>query len=443
MKRRDFMKTAGISLAALALPNRWSWAATEAGAGAKPNIIFILADDLGLSEIGCCGSDHYRTPHIDALAKSGMRFEYCYSTPLCGPSRCQVLTGRYPFRTGLISNQSANAVNPSKEIMVPTVMKKAGYATAAVGKWGQICLGPGEWGFNEYLSVKGSGRYWASQKAGYVVNGTAKELGGNEYLPDVMHSFLVDFITRNRNTPFYVHYAMSHIHGPILRTPDSKAGSGEAALYADNVAYMDKLVGTLVAELDRLHLREKTMLVFTGDNGTARFGAGTSTLGGRAVHGKKGTMLEGGSRVPLIVNWQGKTPAGKVNHDLTDFSDFLPTFAELGGASLPPGVTIDGQSFAPQIKGEKGKPREWVYVELNGKSYVRNARFKFTNSGDLFDLKDAPFNEVPVPAESTEVEAVAARTRLQKILDQHPAATGIPAGEMKKHKRKDKKAQTA
>ena len=442
MNRRDFLKTTGIGLAALALPKRWARATEDAFSSHKPNVIFILADDVGLSEIGCCGGDHFKTPCIDALARTGTRFEYSYATPLCGPSRCEILTGRYPFRTGLINNQSHNAVNPSKEIMLPTVMKKAGYATAAVGKWGQICLGPGEWGFEEYLSFKGSGRYWASQNPSYVVNGKAKELAKDEYLPDVMHNFLVDFITRNQAKPFYVHYAMSHVHGPILRTPDSKGGSGAAELYADNVAYMDKLVGKLVAELDRLHLREKTLIIFAGDNGTARFGVDRSTLGGRPIHGQKASMLEGGSRVPLLVNWQGTTPAGKVNHDLTDFSDFFPTFAQLGGATLPAGVTMDGQSFAPQIRGEKGQPREWVYVELNGRSYVRNVRFKLTNGGGLFDLKDAPFSEIVVPDDSAEIEAVAARKRLQEILDQHPAAPGVAIEGKKKQRRREKMART-
>ena len=441
MNRRDFIKAAGMGLAALGLPKRWTWAADEAPSPRNPNIIFILSDDVGLSEIGCCGGDHYKTPRIDALAQTGTRFEYCYSTPLCGPSRCQALTGRYPFRTGLISNQSHNAVNPGKETMLPTVMKKAGYATAAVGKWGQICLGPGEWGFEEYLSFKGSGRYWASQNPAYDVNGKTKELAKDEYLPDVMHNFLVDFITRNQAKPFYVHYAVSHIHGPILRTPDSKAESDQVALYADNVAYMDKLVGKLVDELDRLHLRDKTLIVFTGDNGTARAGLPNSTLGGRRIQGNKASMLEGGSRVPLIVNWQGTTPAGKVNRDLTDFSDFFPTFAQLGGAAMPAGVTIDGQSFAPQIKGEKGQPRQWVYVELNGKSYVRDARFKLTNSGALFDLKDAPFAEIPVPGDTTDADALAARKRLQEILDQHPTAPGIDIDDAKKQRKKAKKAK--
>ena len=167
-----------------------------------------------------------------------------------------------------------------------------------------------------------------------------------------------------------------------------------------------------------------------------------ATLGGRHINGQKGGMTEGGSRVPLIVNWPGLTPAGKVNHDLTDFSDFFPTFADLGGAKLPAGVTIDGRSFAPQIKGDKGQPREWVYVELNGKSYARDARFKLTSDGKLLDLKDAPFTEAPVAADTNDADAVAARQRLEAVLAEHPAAAAGKgaAGPKKQRRRKAPKA---
>jgi len=390
----------------------------------KPNIIFILADDLGLGDVGCCGGP-FKTPQLDALAKSGTRFEFCYSTPLCGPSRCQFLTGRYPFRTGLVNNQSHNAVAPSREVMIPTVLKKAGYVTASVGKWGQICLGPGEWGFDEYLVFPGSGRYWRDQTTHYNVNGVQKNLPAGVHLPDLMHEFIVEFLNHHKDKPFFLYYPMSHIHGPIVATPDSKGG-GKDKLYADNISYMDKLVGKLMAELDRLHLREKTVVLFAGDNGTARFGVAAATVNGRPISGMKATMLEGGSRVPLLVSWPGVTPAGKVSRDLTDFSDFFPTFAELAGAKLPEGVTIDGHSFAAQIKGEAGKPRESVYVELNGKRFVATSRWKLNQAGELFDMKEAPYKEIPVPAGTTDPEAVAARKQLQETIEslvgKNPAA---------------------
>ena len=447
MNRRDFLRTAGAGLAALSLPACRSTSAERtadapaAAAGGKPNIIFILSDDVGLGDIGCYGSDHFKTPNIDALARGGTRFEYHYAMPLCGPSRCLALTGRYPFRTGLISNQSADAISPSREVMIPTVMKKAGYVTASVGKWGQMCLDPGSWGFDEYLTFKGSGHYWRSQTPFYTVNGKTKELAEREYLPDTMHTFLVDFLARHKDQPFFVYYPMSHIHGPILRTPDSKPGASPQELYADNITYMDKLVGKLIAELERLKLREKTLVIFSGDNGTARFGQDSNTLGGRQISGLKANMLEGGSRVPLIANWPGSTPAGAVNHDLTDFSDYFATFAEIGGAALPAGVTLDSQSFAAQIKGAKGQPREWVYVELNGKSYVRNARYKLTNGGELFDLKEAPFVELAIPRDTTDADAIAARKRLQAVLDEHPAAPGVAGAGKKKQKQQRRKKQ--
>jgi arylsulfatase A len=133
-------------------------------------------------------------------------------------------------------------------------------------------------------------------------------------------------------------------------------------------------------------------------------------------------MLEGGSRVPLIVSWPGVTPADKVNNDLTDFSDFFATFAELAGAKDPEGVKIDGHSFASQIRGEKGTPRDWVYVELNGRSYARDARYKLTKRGELFDLKDAPFKEISVPSDAESEAAKTARKELRVVLDDHPAA---------------------
>ena len=145
-----------------------------------------------------------------------------------------------------------------------------------------------------------------------------------------------------------------------------------------------------------MKLREKTLIVFTGDNGSVPVG----TINGRPVDGHKSQMNEGGSRVPLIANWKGVTPAGGVLKDLVDFSDFYATFAELAGAKLPDGLTFDSRSFAPQLRGEKGTPREWTYVQLGAKWYVRNDGWKLTEKGELFDMSDAPFAQKPVPADA-------------------------------------------
>jgi len=402
-------------------------AAEQQSALAKPNIVFILADDLGLDGVGCYGSDKYKTqtPNIDALAKTGVRFEACYAAPLCGPSRCMLLTGRYAFRTGGLTNQSWRQGGPGAkskdEYPIARLLKENGYATCQTGKWRQVGETPKDWGFDEYCTDgTASGWYWQKN---YFQNGQTVKTDKEVYCPDIVHDFAIDFINRNKDKPFFVYYATHLVHLPMERTPDSKPGTTEErALYADNLAYMDKQVGLVIKELDRLKLREKTLIVFSGDNGTAaKF---PTSVGGRPISGHKGQMLEGGSRVPLIANWKGVTPEGKVLKDLIDFSDMYATFAEVAGAKVPKDMTFDGQSYAPQLRGQPGKPREWIYVQLGNKWYVRSKDWKLTQSGELFDMKDAPFVEKPFAADSKDGAARAGREKLQKVLDTLRPAAG-------------------
>ncbi len=188
-----------------------------------------------------------------------------------------------------------------------------------------------------------------------------------------------------------------------------------------------------MAALDELNLREKTLIVFTGDNGSVPVG----TIHGRSVDGHKSQVNEGGSRVPLIANWKGVTPAGRVLKDLVDFSDFYATFAELAGAKLPAGLTFDSHSLAPQLRGEQGRPREWAYVQLGAKWYVRNDGWKLTEQGELYDMSDAPFAQKLVSPDTQTAEGKAARESLQEVLDKlNPAA-----GETKTRKRASDEAK--
>jgi arylsulfatase A len=392
-----------------------------ADSSAKPNFIFILADDYGLPGVGCYGGK-YKTPHIDALATGGIRFDHCFAAPLCAPSRSMFVTGRYPFRTGVLDNGTGTVITPQKEFSVARVLKQAGYATAVAGKWRQLGHFTSKedgraWGFDEFMiwgvsfdQDKGE-RYWEPR---YNHNGQFLTDVKDKYGPDLLHDFVVDFIRRHREGPFFVYYPMPLIHRPTLRTPDSAPDAkAEATLYTDNINYMDKLVGKLMAELDALKLRQKTLVVFVGDNGSVEKGA----LRGRQVDGVKGMLREGGSRVPLIVSWPGSAPAGKVCGDLIDFTDFYPTLAELAGGKLPAGVTFDGHSFAAQIRGQRGSPRDWVYIQLNGERYVRDAHWKLTHDGQFFDMQDAPFHEIPMPAEAADASARTAREQLKAVLD--------------------------
>ena len=409
-----------LSLAALAV-------AGPLHAASQPNIVFILSDDVGLDNISCYGSDKHQTPAIDKLAASGIRFETCYAAPLCGPSRCLLNSGRYAFRTGGITNQSWRPAGPGAKSVdenpVAKLLKQAGYATGMAGKWRQVGETPRDWGFDEYLTdPSASGWYWQNK---LLKNGEEITTPPGAYAPDLVHQFAIDFLRHHKDQPFYFYYSMHHVHAPILRTPDSAPSSADsqaaAALYQDNIRYMDKQVGAVVAELEKLGLREKTLLLFSGDNGTAM--NYPSPVHGRMINGKKGSMLEGGSRVPFIASWPGTTPAGKVCKDLVSFADPHATFVELAGAKLPAGMKFDGHSFAPQLHGQPGQPREWAYVQLGAKWFVRNAGFKLNEQGELFDMSDAPFVEKPVAPEADTEASKAARQKLTAVLAElNPAA---------------------
>ena len=413
----------------------------------KPNIIYILADDLGIGDVSCYGSDNNKTPIIDKLAQGGIRFTHGYTAPLCGPSRAMILTGRYPFRTGAVNQDMVEQIKPENEVLIPSVLKTAGYTSAMVGKWSQFGLTPKDFGFDDYITFQGSGDYWATEKKkseNYIENGVNKKLDTLTYMPDLMHQHLVDFITINKDKPFFLYYSMVHVHALIQRTPDSKPGSD---LYADNTAYMDKLVGKLLSTLDDLKLRENTLIVFMGDNGTASQYAERGSIGGKALSGKKGSMLECGSLVPTIANWPGVIEAGKVDDLLIDSSDILPTFADLAGAKLPTNKVIDGRSFLPQLMGKKGNPREWIFIELGNKWYVRNAKWKLNREGELFDMSNAPFQEKLVSNHAENKETSAAYSLLQTALKSLSPEKGIldnadgsgrHASNVKKKKKKKK-----
>ena len=420
MKNKSIFSACFLALFALA-------AAAEPSV--KPNIIFILADDLGIGSVSCYGADNFKTPNVDTLAKSGLRFEHCYAAPLCGPSRALLMTGRYAFRTGMTSNDSGPLLKPANETMMPKLLKPAGYVTGMCGKWSQLPLQPGDWGFDEYLRFNGSGKYWNTQAGNknYTLNGKTVPLHDGEYLPDTMQKFVLGFINRHKDQPFYLYYAMSHVHAEILPTPDTAPGiKAPFKLYQDNVTYMDKLVGKLLAELDRLKLRDKTLIVFAGDNGTATPWYKRCTVHGKDLSGHKATMLECGALVPCIASWPGKVSADKVTQGLINICDFYPTFAEIAGAKLPEKVAIDGRDFAAQLRGQSPTwPRDWIFVELGKHWFDRDTGWKLNESSNLFDMRQAPFAEPLVPTDTKDGVAIAERKHLQGILDELNPAGGI------------------
>src|SRR5688572_8396274 len=238
-----------LSTVLVVLTNAFSSPRADAAApaGRRPNIVLILCDDLGISNIGYHGADApFRTPNIDALANQGLRFDRCFSAPICGPSRAQVMTGQYGFRSGVVDNATADKLNPTVDLVMPQVMRKAGYKTAGAGKWSQLeylsTKDEGDrWGFDEFMLWTGFGthdRYWAPR---FNHNGTVRTWDDKTYGPDVLQQFIVDFMAKHKDEPFFVYYSHPIPHAPRSRTPDSTNPKPDKwEMYADQVAYLDK-----------------------------------------------------------------------------------------------------------------------------------------------------------------------------------------------------------
>ena len=397
---------------------------------AKPNIILIMADDLGYETIGANGGTSYQTPVLDKLAAKGVRFTQCYVQPLCTPTRVQLMTGRYNIRNyvrfGYIDPQAVTFGN---------LLRQAGYATCITGKWqlGQDPELPKKLGFDEYCLWQHTRRPPRYVNPGLEINGIQKDYKNGEYGPTLVNDYAIDFITRKKDGPFFLYYPMILTHAPYQATPDSpdwdpKAqGEGintDVRHFGEMVTYMDKLVGRLVARLDSLGIRDNTLLIFVGDNGTGR---GTpSMLKGKRVIGGKGSTTDAGMHVPLIVSWPGRVTSERVCSDLVDSTDFLPTLLDAVGAKPPSGLVLDGRTFFPQILGAEGQPRDWIYswysprqsADMTIREFVFNQHYKLYRTGEFFDLGKDLEEKQPLTVTSLDREAVAAAKLLQNALDQ-------------------------
>ncbi|MBN1342893.1 MAG: sulfatase-like hydrolase/transferase [Phycisphaerae bacterium] len=432
---RRALVAAGIAVVVWAVGGDVVLAADGAGASrsGRPNVILIMADDLGYECIGADGCTSYKTPVLDRLAAGGVRFTQCYVQPLCTPTRSQMMTGIYNVRNYVRFGYMDPATTTFGNLF-----KEAGYATCIVGKWqlGHDPDQPRKFGFDEHCLwnyMRRPGRY---RNPGLGINGKQVDYTHGEYGPDIVNAYALDFIRRNKDKPFFVYYPMILTHSPYDPTPDSPDyGGGQRPRksrvagvnphFADMVAYMDKLIGRLVACLDEVGLRENTLVLFLGDNGT---GAGTrSMMGDKVVIGGKGKTTMTGMHVPLIASWPGKIGSGEVCQDLVDSTDFLPTICEAAGVKVPVELKIDGRSFLPQLRGEEGRPREWYYCwfahqgRLRGE-FAANQRYKLYRTGDFYDLANDPDEKHPLKVGSLEGEAAAAAKVLQSALDRYKDA---------------------
>lgn len=453
-----------LTLAALGTPGS---VAADAPAR-KPNVIVILVDDFGYECVGANGGTSYKTPHLDKLAAGGVRFRHCFAQPNCTPTRVQLMTGMSNVRNYVHFGHFDQAQTTFGQLF-----RRAGYATCMVGKW-QLSrndpAGPKHIGFDEHclhhLFKEEGSRYINPTMS---INGVRKTFAKGEYGPDICHDFAADFIRRNREKPFLLYYPMILTHGPYQPTPDSKAydpnikGKKQGAskqYYTDMVTYMDKLVGKLVQTLEEAGLAQDTLILFTGDNGTGR-GVVSGVEGGVVIDGGKGSTTIFGMHVPLIAYRPGQLAAGRVCDDLVDGTDFLPTICDAAGVAIPKDLTIDGRNFLPQLKGEKGQPREWLFSywmplkewqgarkdKRGGVEQAFNHHYKLYSVGDFFDIQKDPGEKRPLKVASLDGEAAAAAKILQRALDSFaearpphllpaPVEKGAPPPPAKKKKKK-------
>ena len=402
-------------------------AANAVAQAQRPNIVLILADDLGYETIACNGGESYRTPAIDQMAAAGMRFENAYAHPLCTPSRVALMTGRYNFR-----NYTSFGELKLSETTFGNLLRDAGYKTLIAGKW-QLSYGdfraPFELGFDEYLlwnfgeQDKGS-RYWDPT---FYRNGKLLENTKGKFGPDLIADQVADFIQRHRAEPFFVYYPLVLPHDPFIEPPGYERAS-KAAPEEDQrrfkamVEYTDRLVGRVNDQLQQLGLSKKTLVIFTGDNGTSR--KIRSQFKGRVINGDKGSPTEAGTHTPLIARWDGVIPAGRVNTDLIDFTDFLPTLLDVAGLKATANATLDGRSFAPQLKGRKGQPREWIFCHYDPhwgnfkfSRHAQDKQYKLYHDGRLFDYRRDPLEQTPIVESALSSEQGRARQKLQQVLE--------------------------
>ena len=419
-----------------------------------PNFVVIMADDLGAPELASYGNTQHRTPNLDRLAEQGMRFRTAYATPICSPSRAMIMTGRYGFRTGWYNFKgrpgSPDYENPDyefaeAELTFADVLKQRGYATALAGKWQML----GEWptvvrdaGFDEYriwaythylpLGVEHTGR-WENENRparfwhpSVMQNGEYVPTRPDDYGPDLYADFIIDFIERHRDEPFLVYYPMALTHtpwepAPSLENPGEKTEDG----LKHNVEAMDRVVGRIMDALNRMGLREETLILFTGDNGTQ--GAG------------KAHPTEQGAWVPFIASMPGTVQQGVVSDELVDLSDVLPTLADMAGVPLPEDRPIDGVTLVPTLQNADAEHRDWIFSYLHEDRILRDKRWllETTEGGRFYDCsggRHAP--DCDEVTGSQDPEVVAARARFDQILELLPAPKGLePCPYLERHKR--------
>ncbi len=412
----------------------------RAAAAERPNIVFILADDLGYRELGSFGQAKIKTPHLDRLAREGMRLTQHYAgNAVCAPSRCVLMTGKHPGHAVVRSNKSTPPEGqwplPEEEKTLAELLSAQGYVTGAFGKWGLggpgSCGDPNQQGIDRFFGYNCQAHahsyypsyLWSDQQRITLDNdppvpghaglapGAAPDdpssyaaFQGDDYAPDRINEQAIAFLKANQDRPFFLYYP-SVIPHVALHVPDEdlkpylaegwedppftrEGGYGYTphftprAAYAAMISRLDRYVGRLLTTLDELGLREDTLVVFSSDNGTTHLGKEVdydffASVG--ELRGLKGSLYEGGVRVPTIVRWPGKVPAGTVSDRVSGFEDWIPTLLDVAGATEAVPADVDGINMAPTLLGRSQPPRPFLYREFpsyGGQQSIRVGNWK-------------------------------------------------------------------
>lgn len=388
------MKTLLVLLATLPLAGI-AFAESE-----RPNFLIIFIDDMGYGDLGCYGGTMTRTPSIDQLAAEGTRFTSFYAQTVCGPSRGALMTGRYPVRIG--GGWKTNA----DEVTVAEVLQDAGYVTGCIGKWDMSSrryekdLVPNSQGFDHYFGALG-----ANDNGKVTLWEDRNELRTTDDMSALTRLYTdksIDFLREHREEPFFLYLAHTMMHVVIDASPEYRNNTGNG-LYADTLAELDAETGRLLATLDELGLRDNTIVLFTSDNGPwsnddarqhaknekhVKWTEGPEVAWGSSgpLRGAKGSTWEGGLRVPGIVRWPGRVPAGHTSEAIVSTLDVLPTFASLAGAHVPDDRIIDGVNQRQLLVGrdEDGARDQFLYYDGPELQAVRKGAWKLR----LPDLKE-------------------------------------------------------
>lgn len=425
--------------------------ATRGSEDRRPNILLILADDLGVEGLGCYGGTSYATPNLDQMAREGMRFEQAYAQPLCTNTRIQLMTGKYNHR-----NWIAFGILDPREKTIGHWLKDAGYQTCMVGKWQLTSYDPPDYpgaeqrrgkgmkvedaGFDRYsLWHVGHTESKGSRYANPVIfeDGRFRNDTQGQYGPDLWTDYLIRFMREERPQPFFAYYSMALPHWPMVPTPHSPAWDEpqrrleeDDRYFRDMVEYTDHCVGRLLRAVEQLKLSRRTLVMFYSDNGTHR--RITSTRNGKLVKGGKGLTTQAGTHVPLIAKWTGRVSPGQTNADLVDSTDLLPTCLELAGVDNP-SKGLDGFSLVPKLLPEVPESpetqRQWIFCHFDPRPgwdkdaftrlrFARDLRYKLYDDGRFFDLTQDQEERVPLDKDELGDPPLRHYRRLQHVLIQ-------------------------